>query len=226
MELRHLRYFTAVVQWKGYREASRHLYITQPSISEAVSDLESVVGIKLFSRDGRVARLTPEGQIFYEEAIKTLAQAERSIANRPARWQGRNRQAWDRLHWIWPPTRFSPDLLRKYKARPSVVALRLEENVPSGQDLAFDRGEIDIGFTRPPFRRDRRARPMNRACSSASRWSWRFPRPGKVEDEAQFASRTSQGSASSRFSGQAPRRSSTPSSASCNGSGFSPRHAQ
>src|SRR5271167_2783653 len=72
MELRHLRYFTAVVQWKGYREASRHLYITQPSISEAVSDLESELGIKLFSRDGRVSRLTPEGQVFYEEAIKTL----------------------------------------------------------------------------------------------------------------------------------------------------------
>jgi DNA-binding transcriptional LysR family regulator len=80
MELRHLRYFTAVVQWKGYREASRHLYVAQSSISEAVSDLESELGIKLFSREGRVARLTPEGQVFYEEAIKTLAQAERSIA--------------------------------------------------------------------------------------------------------------------------------------------------
>lgn len=72
MELRHLRYFTAVVQWKGYREASRHLYVAQPSISEAVSDLESELRIKLFSREGRVARLTPEGQVFYEEAIKTL----------------------------------------------------------------------------------------------------------------------------------------------------------
>src|SRR4030081_3121280 len=60
MELRHLRYFTAVAQWKGYREASRHLYITQPSISEAVSYLECELGIKLFSRDGRLARLTPE----------------------------------------------------------------------------------------------------------------------------------------------------------------------
>src|ERR1700686_1059455 len=80
MELRHLRYFTAVVQWKGYREASRHLYVAQPSISEAVSNLESELGLKLFSREGRVARLTPEGQLFYEEALKTLAQAERSIA--------------------------------------------------------------------------------------------------------------------------------------------------
>ena len=57
MELRHLRYFIAVVQWKGYREASRQLYVAQPSISEAVSDLESELGIKLFSREGRSAGL-------------------------------------------------------------------------------------------------------------------------------------------------------------------------
>src|SRR5258708_3148409 len=69
MELRHLRYFTAVVQWKGFREASRHLYVAQPSISEAIFDLESELGIKLFSREGRVARLTPEGQLFYEAAF-------------------------------------------------------------------------------------------------------------------------------------------------------------
>ena len=47
---------------KGYREASRHLYIAQPSISEAVSDLESELGIKLFSREGRVARLRGPGE--------------------------------------------------------------------------------------------------------------------------------------------------------------------
>lgn len=79
MELRHLRYFTAVVQWKGYREASRHLYVAQPSISQAVADLEDELGIKLFTRDGRNAKLTAEGQVFYEEALKTLAQAERAI---------------------------------------------------------------------------------------------------------------------------------------------------
>jgi hypothetical protein len=40
MELRHLRYFTAVVQWKGYREASRRLHVAQPAISRTVANLE------------------------------------------------------------------------------------------------------------------------------------------------------------------------------------------
>src|SRR5260370_14527781 len=48
MELRHLRYFTAVVQWKGYREAWRHLYVAQPSISEAIFDLEGELASNSF----------------------------------------------------------------------------------------------------------------------------------------------------------------------------------
>jgi DNA-binding transcriptional LysR family regulator len=147
MELRHLRYFTAVVQWKGYREASRHLYVAQPSISQAVSDLEDELGIKLFSREGRNARLTPEGQVFYEEALKTLAQAETAVAT--ARRAAKGEIGRLGIGLIGAATcMFLPELLRKYKARYPGVALHLEENVPRGQDLAFERGEIDIGFTR------------------------------------------------------------------------------
>jgi DNA-binding transcriptional LysR family regulator len=149
MELRHLRYFAAVVQWKGYREASRHLYVAQPSISQAVSDLESELGIKLFSREGRAARLTPEGEAFYEEAVKTLAQAARSIATAKRAAKGEI----GRLgigFMGFSTSLFLPVLLRKYKARHPGVSLRLVEDVPHGQDVAFDRGEIDIAFTRPP----------------------------------------------------------------------------
>jgi DNA-binding transcriptional LysR family regulator len=155
MELRHLRYFTAIVQWKGYREASRHLYVTQPSISQAVTDLENELGINLFSREGRAAKLTAEGQIFYEEALKTLAQAERSItaAQRAARGEI-GRLGIGFMGFTACP--FLPDLISKYKRRHSGVALRLIEDVPSGQDTAFDRGEIDIAFTRP-LPADRRA---------------------------------------------------------------------
>jgi len=48
MELRHLRYFTAVVQWRSYREASRRLHVAQPAISRTVVDVEDELGLKLF----------------------------------------------------------------------------------------------------------------------------------------------------------------------------------
>ena len=79
MELRHLRYFTAVVQWKSYREASRQIYVAQPAISQTVADLEEELGLKLFERTKRTVQLTPEGEVFYAEAIRTLAQAEVAV---------------------------------------------------------------------------------------------------------------------------------------------------
>jgi len=96
-----------------------------------------------------VTRLTPEGQVFYEEAIKTLAQAELSIATAQRAARGEiGRLGIGFIGFATYP--FLSDLLRTYKARHPGVELRLVENVPSGQDIAFDRGEIDIGFTRPP----------------------------------------------------------------------------
>jgi DNA-binding transcriptional LysR family regulator len=84
MELRHLRSFIAVVECKGYREASRRLHIAQPSISEAVSDLEDELGLTLFSRTNRNARETPEGEIFYADAVRILQQAETAGLSRTA----------------------------------------------------------------------------------------------------------------------------------------------
>jgi len=89
MELRHLRYFTAVVECKGYREASRRLHIAQPSISQAVSDLEDELGLKLFSRTGRNARLRPEGETFYADAVRILQLSETAILTAKRAAQGK-----------------------------------------------------------------------------------------------------------------------------------------
>ena len=148
MELRHLRYFTAVVQWKGYREASRRLHVAQPAISQTVADLEEELGLKLFSREKRVAQLTPEGEIFYREALRTLAQAELAVdtAKRAAKGEvGRLS-----IGFLGSATyAFLPELVRTFKAQYPGVKLTLQELTPLQQEAAFDKGQIDIGFTRP-----------------------------------------------------------------------------
>ncbi len=147
MELRHLRYFTAVVECKGFREASRRLHIAQPSISEAVSDLESELGLKLFSRATRTARLTPEGEIFYLEAVRTLRQAETAILTAKRAAQGKVGRL--SIGFIGSATlSFLPDLIRRYKLEYPNVKLLLQELYPVELDNAFDKGTIDIGITR------------------------------------------------------------------------------
>ena len=147
MELRHLRYFTAVVACKGYREASRRLHIAQPSISEAVSDLEGELGLKLFLRTHRNARLTPEGEIFYADAIRILQQAETAILTAKRAAQGKVGRL--SIGFIGSATlSFLPDLIRRYKLVYPNVKLVLHDLYPVELDQAWDRGEIDIAITR------------------------------------------------------------------------------
>jgi DNA-binding transcriptional LysR family regulator len=147
MELRHLRYFTAVVECKGYREASRRLHIAQPSISEAVSDLEDELGLKLFSRTHRNARLTPEGEIFYVDAVRVLQQAETAILTAKRAAQGKVGRL--SIGFIGSATlSFLPDLIRRYKLAYPNVKLALHDLYPVELDKACDRGEIDIAITR------------------------------------------------------------------------------
>jgi DNA-binding transcriptional LysR family regulator len=147
MELRHLRYFTAVVQWDSYREASRRIHVAQPAISQTVADLEEELGLKLFSRAKRVAQLTPEGEVFYAEAVRTLAQAE--LAVETARRAARGEIGRLSIGFLGSATSaFLPELVRKFKAMYPGVKLTLQELTPVPQDAAFEKGSIDIGFTR------------------------------------------------------------------------------
>jgi DNA-binding transcriptional LysR family regulator len=147
MELRHLRYFTAVVQSKGHREASRRLHVAQPAISRTVSDLEEELGLKLFSRVKRMAQLTPEGEAFYPEAVRTLAQAD--LAIRTAKRAAKGEIGKLSIGFLGSATYvFLPELVRTFRAQHPGIALTLLELTPLQQEIAFDKGEIDIGFTR------------------------------------------------------------------------------
>ena len=69
MELRHLRYFTAVAAHGTFRKAATILHLTQPALSRQVRDLEDELGVTLIKRGRNFATLTDAGELFYEEAL-------------------------------------------------------------------------------------------------------------------------------------------------------------
>src|SRR5437764_15116253 len=79
MELRHLRYFRAVAESKGFREAARRLHVVQPALSQTVSDLERELGVRLLTRNSLGVRLTSEGEAFLGAANEILTHADRSV---------------------------------------------------------------------------------------------------------------------------------------------------
>jgi DNA-binding transcriptional LysR family regulator len=147
MELRHFRYFTAVVRSEGYRQAARHLHVAQAALSQAVLDLEEELGIKLFFREKRRVSLTAEGVVFHAEAVRTLEQADLAVeaAHRAARGEIGSL----RIGFMGAPTIFFlPELIRLYRSKYPGVKLSLDELTPIQQENAFAAGQIDIGFTR------------------------------------------------------------------------------
>ena len=148
MELRHLRYFTSVVHWKGYREASRRLHVSQPAISRTITDLEDELGLKLFARTKRAAEPTPEGEIFYREAVQALARVDSAVQTAKRAANGEIGEL--SIGFLGSATSpFLPELVRTFKAQHPGVTLTLQELTPLQQDAAFEKGLIDLGFTRP-----------------------------------------------------------------------------
>ena len=62
VELRHLRYFAAVAEHGQVSRAARALYLTQPALSQALSQLERNLGFALFERMPHGMQLTPAGR--------------------------------------------------------------------------------------------------------------------------------------------------------------------
>lgn len=80
MDLRQLRYFTAVVDEGGMRKAALAVHVSQPSLSTAIQNLEAELSVSLFARTGRTVQPTAEGYHFYKRARALLAQAEKTKA--------------------------------------------------------------------------------------------------------------------------------------------------
>ncbi|OTG66792.1 LysR family transcriptional regulator [Acinetobacter silvestris] len=76
MELRHLRYFVAVVEEQSFTKAAEKLFIAQPPLSRQIQNLEAELGIQLFERGSRPLKTTEAGQFFYLHAVKLLSNAE------------------------------------------------------------------------------------------------------------------------------------------------------
>ena len=68
MELRQLQYAVAVIDHGGFTRAAAAMYVSQPSLSQGVANLESELGTPLFHRVGRRVVLTAAGQAFAEPA--------------------------------------------------------------------------------------------------------------------------------------------------------------
>ena len=90
MNLLHLRYFVELAHTQHFTRAAERLCITQPSLSHAITQLETELGVPLFERTGRTTTLTRFGEQFLLCAQQTLETLDEGVdaLQRVARGEG------------------------------------------------------------------------------------------------------------------------------------------
>jgi DNA-binding transcriptional LysR family regulator len=148
MELRHLRYFCAVAEHRGFSSSARVLHVSQSAISEQISDLEREIGIKLLVRGQQKVRLTEQGEVFLAEAKKVLSAAAQAVdmAQRSARGEAGTLK----IGFFHGGTSADvPAIIKNFRQLHPGVRVSVHDLYPGPQTKALIEGTIDVGFTRP-----------------------------------------------------------------------------
>ena len=74
MTLAQLKYVVTTAQAGTISEAAKQHFISQPSLTAAIRELEHELGITIFARSNKGVTLTPEGEVFLGYARQVIEQ--------------------------------------------------------------------------------------------------------------------------------------------------------
>ena len=148
MELRHLRYFVAVVEAGSLTTAAElRLHTSQPSLSRQMRDLEYQVGAELLSRSVHGVELTPAGKAFLDHARLALAQVDAAVeAARRAAQPARKTfaigfQTGHEMNWLSRAMNVLRDELKN-------IQVTVSSDYSPALAEALVRGRLDVAFLR------------------------------------------------------------------------------
>ena len=154
--IRQLQYFVAVAEQGTVSRAAQNLSISQSSVTEAIKELESDLGVELFERHPRGLNITHKGHQFLRHATKILADvsdARRTFFGREELTTGRLQLGVTSLVAGYVLS----DLLARYRrAHPAVEISAIEDNGDYLEHLLVG-GKLDIAVMVTSNLRDRMA---------------------------------------------------------------------
>src|ERR1700716_608640 len=148
MELRHLRYFVAVVEEGSLTTAAElRLHTSQPSLSRQIRDLEYQVGAELLSRSVHGVELTHAGKAFLDHAGLALAQVDAAVeAARRAAQPARKTfaigfQTGHEMNWL-------PRAMHVLRDELKTIEVTISSDYSPDLAEALVRGRLDLAFLR------------------------------------------------------------------------------
>ncbi|GII97365.1 LysR family transcriptional regulator [Sinosporangium siamense] len=148
MELRHIRYFLAIVETGSTVKAAERELVAQPSLSRQLRRLESELGIDLFVRDGGRLHLSAAGERFLPIARDLIARSRHAQTTLRDLAAGRP----PRLTVAAPPTTIA-DVIAPFIATTTAADpfITVREELPATAYATLGRGaDLAISTTPPP----------------------------------------------------------------------------
>src|SRR6266446_5046155 len=148
MELRHLRYFVAVVEEGSLTTAAElRLHTSQPSLSRQIRDLEYEVGVQLMNRSAHGIQLTDAGKAFLDHARLALAQVDAAVeVSRRAAQPGKKTfaigfQTGHEMNWL-------PRAMHVLRDELKNLDITVSSDYSPDLAEALVRGRLDVAFLR------------------------------------------------------------------------------
>lgn len=80
LSIRQLQYVVALADTLGFHKAAERCHVSQPTLSAQVREIEEVLGVKVFERDRRGARVTAAGEAIVAHARRVLGEVDDLLA--------------------------------------------------------------------------------------------------------------------------------------------------
>jgi DNA-binding transcriptional LysR family regulator len=140
-----LKYVVTVAETGTITEAAGKLYISQPSLTNAIHELEREMQIVIFNRTNKGISLSKEGDIFLGYARQVLEQAEILEDKYKGEGSGKKQFCVSTQHYSFAVNAFV-DLIKKYGQEEYDFSLRETQTYEIIEDVAKMRSEIGILF--------------------------------------------------------------------------------
>ena len=151
MDLNWVRTFIIAAESNNFRKTAELLYISQPTVTVHIKQLEKEVGADLFVRDGRKVSLTEPGRMYLKHAKKLLSLHDDGIADLHSFQQGYSSKLTIGISPIIADT-ILPYVLKKFvESHPNIeINVKIIESINIEQAVGEE--EVDIGFSCLPKR--------------------------------------------------------------------------
>lgn len=143
MTLTQLNYAIAVANANSMNEAAKTLFISQPSLSAAIRDLENEIGVELFRRTSRGISLTPDGEEFIGYARQVVEQYRLMEAKYVAGEKVKKKFAVSMQHYTFAVNAFV-EMVKQFGMDEYEFAIRETRTYDVIEDVKNFRSEIGI----------------------------------------------------------------------------------